>query len=1039
MYRMSTSAVAGTSEGSRKRKAAGEDRHESSVLQRKYADHREKRAAAPTATNFFEERETKRRRKNHGRGEAPIQVKESRTIKSSKAIKDVVGETRAEQSPTSAARRQKREEKRRRRKEVRLQAQQISVGAQDATRSHDVAKAKSTAGDDSEKEAQRHGGRKQPNENINDDHMRVASKYTTDQHLVRNKETSVSSNAAWRLSNVTAGRFLDHDPLFVRDESGGGYLITATHNEVQLLSLETSTPVRSFSPQDQTISCFTVAENLVLVASADRSLWSWDWTIGGNGKRVAQTPADVQAMAVPPSADVGNIYYACSNKKGSTIMCGSLLHRTTLQIRSIEVLGDCDYLVARGPDVLLLGSRRHGTPSPDYVWVEIPLSSRSTCMDARLSLERRGGKSSDKRMGLRLAIGNENGKIHLFDDVSHVFQGSKQKQLHSPRLLHWHREAVSALKFSKDGNYLISGGAETVLVLWQLDTGSKQFLPHLTSQIECIVVSPEGDRYAIQMGDNSIMVLNTSELKPIANFAGLQMAEKQYRLQSVNTASAAVLHPQKPAFLIHAVPASRLHPSRPFLQTFDIPSCRHVSRQAITRNNVTDFNLGPEGTPITPPDIKRVAVSFDGLWLATVDEWTPPDCDLDGYAAGKADLEKQRLLRREVYLKIWGWNQQQGLWTLATRFDSPHTRASDDGHGAGTILSIISDPSSIGFSTVGEDAFVKLWKPRKRVRQGLIARDTANNDIPEWHCARTIKLEDREERADTPSQDIDIQRVSTGCLAYSSDGSMLAAAYSRSTDSSMPAVHFLDTSGGGTISKTGLAQTRITAVGFLDRYLVIVAHPAVYVWDLVDDCLVRKTQLLPAVDAIPSLNQPALAVNPDDGTFALVTDLDGIGSLLEVFNTLDVAPTYSKTFANRIVNILAGKGLQGYTLLFADSTIQTLSPKTTRNRSLQRAPRHKRSSKSAARLAVLGADAAHEAAAEDAQMIDIMGSTVSARGQRRAVMAPEDDRPVVRPEQLTEIFDVGGVVMPPVKDMFRSIVSLYGRKALTTIADDVEE
>ena len=83
----------------------------------------------------------------------------------------------------------------------------------------------------------------------------------------------------------------------------------------------------------------------------------------------------------------------------------------------------------------------------------------------------------------------------------------------------------------KSGNYIISGGTETVLVLWQLDTGKQQFLPHLSATIQNVVVSPTGTSYAVQLSDNSTMVLSTAELKPTANVAGIQASVVQSRPQ----------------------------------------------------------------------------------------------------------------------------------------------------------------------------------------------------------------------------------------------------------------------------------------------------------------------------------------------------------------------------------------------------------------------------------------------------------------------------------------------------------------------------
>jgi NET1-associated nuclear protein 1 (U3 small nucleolar RNA-associated protein 17) len=50
-----------------------------------------------------------------------------------------------------------------------------------------------------------------------------------------------------------------------------------------------------------------------------------------------------------------------------------------------------------------------------------------------------------------------------------------------------------------------------------------------------------------------------------------------------------------------------------------------------------------------------------------------------------------------------------------------------------------------------------------------------------------------------------------------------------------------------------------------------------------------------------------------------------------------------------------------------------------------------------------------------------------------------DDRPVVRPEQLASIFDVGtGMALPPVRDMFRSVVDLCARKPRPLLVNAME-
>ena len=68
--------------------------------------------------------------------------------------------------------------------------------------------------------------------------------------------------------------------------------------------------------------------------------------------------------------------------------------------------------------------------------------------------------------------------------------------------LHWHPHALGDIGFSTDGTYLLSGGEEGVLVLWQVNTGSNHFRPRLGAPIVGVACSP-GDRiYAVSLANN---------------------------------------------------------------------------------------------------------------------------------------------------------------------------------------------------------------------------------------------------------------------------------------------------------------------------------------------------------------------------------------------------------------------------------------------------------------------------------------------------------------------------------------------------------
>ncbi|TKA74567.1 hypothetical protein B0A55_06315 [Friedmanniomyces simplex] len=851
---------------------------------------------------------------------------------------------------------------------------------------------------------------------------------------------------AWSLSTSVGGRFINHDPIFAKDPAtSDAVLIAATQREIQVLSVETSLPVRTYALRRGLSVCsFSLdpadLENVYVVCDNGVS-FVWRWSVDASEPQDLK-PSDAKVVVGGLVDDHGPGVLYLKDIKGSTaIWSKKSMYMAKKRLDDMQVLSDGEYIVAQGPAALVLGMRNDSNNTlRDYIWVEIPISIALTCMNARITHSEGIGKKDKRHARISLALGNIEGKIHLYDDIASVFAHQGQASLPTPRILHWHRESVSALKFSRDGSYLISGGKETVLVLWQLETGKKQFLPHLTSEIERIVVSPEGDRYAVQMGDNSIMVLSTSELKPVANFAGLQLAcpapdssltTLEYERETQGHKSlAAVLHSRHASQLLIAVPATQPKISteaaeaRPFLQTFDLRTSRHVTRQALTRNNVTDFNLGPERTPVAPPDTVHVAMSHDGQWLATVDEWMPPPSDIEFLTTSAEELAEERKKRREVYLKIWHWGEAQRLWTLSARVDAPHARAGKRTQGGGRVLALVADPVSAGFATVGEDGRVRVWKPKTRVRHGVAMKGEGDVQLVEWVCRRTVELPvgSGDARADSPLEAAGYEGgPRKACLAYSEDASLLAAALT-SGGSTTTLVHFLDISSGEIkATKPGIAAgERLEHVGFLDRYFIAVVREAVLVWDLVTDTLQQRL-IIPNGD-------PLFAVNSADGTFAVAVD-----SRVSVYKPAETRAVYRDDCHQSIMAVLAGGGSRGYTLLFEDATVRILaSTGAPVRRALPDAP----AATDAPEIAIEPASAPAERLAEDVEMTDVLAlPATDTEAQGPIFDEAEDDRPVVRPEQLARIFDVGqSFAMQPVRDMFEAFVGLYGRRPLVQAA-----
>nr|XP_025607167.1 WD repeat-containing protein 75 isoform X4 [Arachis hypogaea] len=96
---------------------------------------------------------------------------------------------------------------------------------------------------------------------------------------------------------------------------------------------------------------------------------------------------------------------------------------------------------------------------------------------------------------------------------------------------HWHSAGVCLLSFSPDGAYLYSGGKEGVLVLWQLDSGKKKFLPRIGSPLLYFIESPDPSLSLISCADNQIHMLKTPSMEIIKSISGIkvQVCERNHQ------------------------------------------------------------------------------------------------------------------------------------------------------------------------------------------------------------------------------------------------------------------------------------------------------------------------------------------------------------------------------------------------------------------------------------------------------------------------------------------------------------------------------
>ena len=591
---------------------------------------------------------------------------------------------------------------------------------------------------------------------------------------------------------------------------------------------------------------------------------------------------------------------------------------------------------------------------------------------------------------------------------------------------------------------MISGGEETTLVLWQLETGQRQNLPHLGAPIESIVVSPSGSSYSVRLADNSAMILSTSELKPTFSISGIQIAftTKSTRVKLPFTPTIDVpmekrkvaQRPHYPAcasagHLLLAAPSSVTPRSAftttlrlSYLQTFDIGSGHQLSRQALTRTKVTDLNMGPELNTIEEPDVTHIQTSFDGQWLATVDEWMPPERDLAPLAFDKEKAADEQIFRQETHLKFWLWKDDAKVWELVSRIDRPHASPNGNLYERGRVLELVSDPVTAAFATVGEDGLLKTWRPAIRRRHGLEVRSKDGKGLTSWHCKHIIPLES--------TQPITQGSVWGAKLAYSQDGSVLAAGLQSQ---SLSSIYLIDTYSGEVRSvQTGLYSGSLLGLGIINKYLITLGHE-LCVWDLVADERHYGVHLDPSSLSLEKqLSVTHLAVNVRNSLFAVAVpelrqgpkETTTLQSQVAIFDPTKPSPLFRTSLPSTITNLLPAHRGKGFYAIDSAAEVRTLVPSQSVT-SLSMVP--PKDEKVASRgLNDIFCNGQNTKALEDGVGKHARLLTSKLDNLTREPRVREEDAVVVSSDRLAEVFDVGPAYsLPPVTELFEQVASLY--------------
>ncbi|XP_064080852.1 WD repeat-containing protein 75-like [Macrobrachium nipponense] len=239
--------------------------------------------------------------------------------------------------------------------------------------------------------------------------------------------------------------------------------------------------------------------------------------------------------------------------------------------------------------------------------------------------------------------------------------------------LHWHSLPVSDLAFSRTGAELYSGGAECVLVKWQITEGKKHFLPRLGMPIKYVVTDTKNNKIVCAHIDSAFTVISARDCRLEGSIQGLSLS-----IDDADPYPAGIVYdPRTRAIVINGKSGH--------LQFYDLSHNKLLYQLDIVRENF----INPErDVKMYNTEVKKVAISPEGTWLATV------EC--------RDDFQSSI----EIRLKFWQFDSEKQSWFLNTGIELPHDKY---------VNGLVFDPSSESSSTAvcascSDDGKFKIWE-----------------------------------------------------------------------------------------------------------------------------------------------------------------------------------------------------------------------------------------------------------------------------------------------------------------------------------------
>ena len=248
--------------------------------------------------------------------------------------------------------------------------------------------------------------------------------------------------------------------------------------------------------------------------------------------------------------------------------------------------------------------------------------------------------------------------------------------IHPQRTLHWHANEVTDMAFTSAGQYLLSGGEEAVLVLWQIESGLRQYLPRLGDPIHFVTVSADDRWVAVSTRDNVVHLVSLTSGSTLSVSKAIRgckaiPSKTSSAICKTSSSSSALILPGNPGTL----------------QVYDpVKDSVEGILEVAPQNRPTGF--APQGKKVL--EIVRSAVSSCGKWMVTLEQ---------------RNSRKPLKTILTARLKFWGKQDENSTtWALLSIVDRPHGDLITD-------LCIWKDQQGIPYAaSTSRDGTFKLWK-----------------------------------------------------------------------------------------------------------------------------------------------------------------------------------------------------------------------------------------------------------------------------------------------------------------------------------------